>query len=110
MNKLGKIVAWQLTKGTVFAEVETMLTKLYDRAKSQGQVTNTVYVDDCCKLRNKIIWKRNRFHAIQRITRAVSKRHRHIQRFVSDLRLVFREDGDSETQRTSPHPLLINFD
>lgn len=122
MNKFGNIVAWQLTKGTGFEQIEDLLTELCHRAKCQGKSVVTVYIDDCCKLRRKIRHifgtetsvKLDVFHAIQRTTRTVSKRHKYCQSFVNDLRLVLRERGDSEVKRKSPTPspekIKLNLD
>ena len=50
MNKDGKIVMWQLTKGTSFVEIEELLRDLQHRAESQQCRIETAYIDDCCKL------------------------------------------------------------
>ena len=49
MNGEGQIVMWQLTKGTTFSQVQTLLKDLKERSSS----IQTVYIDDC-KLRAKI--------------------------------------------------------
>lgn len=112
MNKDGKIVTWQLTKGTGFNEIEELLRDLHNRAETQQCRIETVYIDDCCKLRKKIkeilgnntAVKLDLFHAIQRVTRTLSKRHEQTQRCLLDLRLVFRTDGDSGEKRMSHTP------
>ena len=38
------------------------------------------------------------FHATQRVTKTLSKRHNKFQSCIADLQLVFREDGDSGTR------------
>ena len=48
LNDQGQLLAWQ---GTSFAEVTVLLQALAERPKDE---LKTVYVDDCCKLRNKI--------------------------------------------------------
>lgn len=68
----------------------------------------TIYIDDCCKLRGKIasVFGRNisLFHAVQRITHTLRKKNPLVQKCMHDLRLVFREDGDSEQKRVSATP------
>ena len=47
MNGEGQVLTWQLTKGTAFAEIKTLLTNLRERCPS----IKIVYTDECCKLR-----------------------------------------------------------
>ena len=76
MNKKGQVITWQLTKGTAFVKIEPLLSELYHRATQQQQHIHTVYIDECCKLRNKIqsvfgadvSVRLDVFHAVQRIT------------------------------------------
>ena len=82
----------------------------------------TVYVDDCCKLRSKIenVFGKNIsvkldiFHAVQRISKTLRKRHPYRLQCLQDLRLVFRCDGDSGEKRLSTTPssekILLNFE
>ncbi len=82
----------------------------------------TVYVDDCCKLRNKIenVFGKNIsvkldiFHAVQRISKTLRKRHPYRLQCLQDLRLVFRCDGDSGEKRLSTTPssekILLSFE
>ena len=53
MNNKGQVVTWQLTKGTSFGQIEH-LSKLSHRALQQSQNIGTIYIDECCKLRNKV--------------------------------------------------------
>jgi len=109
MNNKGKVVSWQLTKGTSMLQVDKLFADLAQRAKD---TLETVYVDDCCKLRNKIqetfgknvSVKLDLFHAIQRITKTFSKKHPSFYSCIQDLRLVFRMKGDSEEKRLSSTP------
>lgn len=119
LNDQGKIVTWQLTKGTSFEEVVALLQNLVSRSDEN---LKTVYVDDCCKLRNKIenIFGKNIsvkldiFHAVQRISKTLRKRHPYRLQCLQDLRLVFRCDGDSGEKRLSTTPsserILLNFE
>ena len=109
LNADGKVITWQLTKGTTFDEVTVLLQNLASR--SNGNLKN-IYVDDCCKLRKKIenvfgnnvSVKLDLFHAIQRITKTLPKKHVHTLQCLQDLRLVFRCDGDSGEKRLSTTP------
>lgn len=50
------------------------------------------------------------FHAVQRITRTLPKKHPHFHKCVEDLRLVYRVDGDMGKQRllsTPPSDILL---
>ena len=54
MNDEGKVLTWQLTKGTSFEQVQPLLEDLHSRAQSQGQDIQIVYIDECCKLKRKV--------------------------------------------------------
>lgn len=122
MNDKGYILTWQLTKGTSFEEVRTLLEDLQVHGRTQGAQIQNLYVDDCCKLRNKIISvfgpqtkvKLDIFHAVQRMTRITNKQHTLFYKCVSKFRTVFREDGDSgETRVSDTHPpekIMENLD
>ena len=112
-NREGQVLTWQLTKGTSFSQVKTILLDLKERA----QHIQTVYIDECCKLREKVksvfgphvSVKLDLFHAVQRITRTLPKRHPLIGLCTQELRLVFRKDGDTGEKRmyATPAPSLI---
>ena len=109
LNDQGQVLTWQLTKGTSFAEVTVLLQVLAERPKDQ---LKTIYVDDCCKLRNKIknvfgpnvTVKLDLFHAVQRITKTIPKKHVHSVQCLQELKLVFRSDGDYGDKRLLPTP------
>ncbi len=71
-----------------------------------------VLIDDCCKLRRKIqavlgmdiAVKLDLFHAVQRITRTISRKCDVHFRCTQDLTQVFRADGDSEVNRKCSTP------
>ena len=75
----GQVLTWQLTKGTSSAEIENVLKNLHERSQSN---IKTIYADNCCKLRNKIIGifgsdieaKLDLFHAVQRISKTFSQK------------------------------------
>ena len=109
LNENGQVLTWQLTKGTSFAHITTLLQDLLERPNQQ---IKTVYVDECCKVRAKIksvfgpniIVKLDLFHAIQRITKTFSKKQTLTQECMLELRRVFRCDGDSGEKRLSNTP------
>lgn len=113
MNQDGQVLTWQLTNSTAFAEIENVLKDLKERAPH----INTIYIDDCCKLRRKIksvfgsdvSIKLDLFHATQRITRTLRKKSPLVHHCTQDLHLVFRESGDCEDRRMSdtPSPTVI---
>ena len=119
LNDRGKIVTWQLTKGTSFEEVTALLQNLASRSDDNMR---TVYVDDCCKLRSKIenvfgktvSVKLDLFHAVQRISKTLRKRHPYRLQCLQDLQIVFRCDGDSGETRLSTTPssekISLNFE
>jgi hypothetical protein len=112
MNGNGEIVAWQFTKGTSFENVRSLLDGLVRHSHKQGQPVTTVYVDDCCKLRKKIESvfglearvKLDLFHAVQRITKTLLKKHSLYQQCLFSLRQVFRVYGDSGQSRITDTP------
>lgn len=112
MNSKGQVITWQLTKGTSFVQIEPLLSDLHHRANQQKQQLQMVYIDDCCKLRNKIqsvfgtdvSVKLDVFHAVQRITKTLPKRHVLRKQCIQNLRQVFRKDGDSAEKRISHTP------
>ena len=118
MNERGKVLTWQLTKGTAFSQIGPLLSDLKERSPT----IKTVYIDDCCKLRQKITSllgdntsvKLDLFHATKRITQTLCKKHPLVHQCTEDLRLVFREDGDSEPKRylhtPGPDKMLQKFE
>ena len=117
MNDEGKVVTWQLTKGTSFEQVHTILEDLKNRTLGQGQQIKNVYIDECCELRKKVesvfgpstAVKLDLFHAVQRVTRTFHKRHSLFHQCLLKLRTVFRVDGDTGESRISntPSPEVI---
>ena len=112
MNGNGQVVTWQLTKGTSSDQVQTVLRDVFDRSSNQKQTIEVIYVDDCCKVHNKlkaffdgeVQIKLYLFHAVQRITRTLPKSHSYYQ-CVSELRSVFRQDRDIREERKVNTPL-----
>ena len=83
----------------------------------QQQPIECIYVDDCCKVWNilqtifgdKVEVKLDIFHAVQRITRTLSKRHSLYFQCISELRNVFHEFEDihEERQVSTPPPEVM---
>ena len=117
MNGNGQIVTWQLTSGTSLDQVQSVLRCVSERSKKQQQAIKYIYVDDCCKVRmklkrifgDKVEVKLDIFHAVQRITRTLSKRHSLVFQCISELHNVFREFGDIHEERkvSTPPPEVI---
>ena len=92
MNGNGQIVNWQFTKDL-----------------PQKNDISFVYEDDCCKMRPKIIrifgtGVKVNFMLVHRITRTLPKRHPLFYQCVSELRTVFRVDGDIGKNRKCNTP------
>ena len=119
LNEDGQAVAWQLTNSTSLDEVCKLLCDLKERIETSKL---TIYVDNCCQIRKKLqqifgmdtIVKLDVFHAVQRITRAMSKRHILFYPCMNDLRMVFRDPTDIGKKRTMNTPssslMLTNMD
>ena len=111
LNEIGQVVTWQLTNSTSFNEIDKILFDLRDRVEVDGSQL-TVYVDNCCQVRSKLqkvfgmntLVKLDLLHAVQRITRAMSKRHALFYPCLNDLRMVFRCPRDIGKTRTISTP------
>ena len=117
LNDVGQILSWQLVPDTSLDTVWDMLKEIKERFQAKGKMLREIYVDDCCKVRNKLqsifgettIIKLDLFHAIQRVTRKASKRHSLFSDFISSFKLVFRDPtalGDARLMDT-PDPLTL---
>ena len=118
LNEVGQVVAWQLTSSTSIDEVSSMLLEL----KCRILQPITVYVENCCQLRPKLIELFRQdvtdsldiFHAVQRLVRFMSKRHPMFNRCLRDLKLVFRSSSDIGKSRRKPTPdsnqIIMNLD
>ncbi len=101
MNEIGQVIAWQLTKTTSLDETKLLFNNLATRL-TKDRSNLLIFVDNCCTLRDKLIGmmgsnivvKLDLFHAVQRITKTISKRHPFFHRCMADLKLVFRDPND----------------
>lgn len=112
MNEVGQVIAWQLTKSTSIDEVHNLLQNVAGRLHLESSTLFPIYVDNCCLLRQKllhsigpnIVIKLDLFHAVQRITKTLPKRHPFFHQCVDELKLVFRQTNDLGRKRTAPTP------
>jgi hypothetical protein len=112
LNQDGEVLTWKLTKSLKFASVEEQLICLQQRLLKQGKCVHEFYIDNCCVWRKKLqqIFGStlkvllDLFHAVQRITIKMSKRHPLNSHCVNDLRLVFRDPTDSGHDRMKATP------
>ena len=101
-NSDGKILSWQFTRGPSFVQVKKLLNLIHQRAVAQNITIAVVYIDNCCQWKrllqeefgNDLLVKLDLFHAIQRITSKMPKRHSFYGAYISDLRVVFRARGN----------------
>ena len=112
LDNLGRVLTWQFTNGTSFDDIELLLNNLHHRFKNQGCMIKQVFIDNCCHWRKKIksIFGNETdvyldlFHAVQRVSRVLSRKHPLYMTCISDLRRVFRSPGDIGIDRCKPTP------
>lgn len=117
MNERGQIVTWQLTQTQGFENIRRLLRQLFTRLFSQGKNVKEFYIDNCCHWRKKrqevfgssLAVKLDLFHAFQRISTKISKRHPFYSKCLKDLRLMFRDPSDlGETRaKETPEPNIL---
>ena len=118
LNEEGIVVSWQFTKSTSLEEVKPLLVALKERIELHEHTPLTVYVDNCCHVRrqlkeifgNDVLVKLDLFHAVQRITRSMSKHHPLFMSCVHDFRMSLRDPVDLGKRRTmhTPDIAVIN--
>ena len=116
LNECGQVVAWQLTKGTSFEKVRTLLTNLYAHGNNKLTTLTNFYTDNCCAWRGKLkeVFGKNvevkldPFHAIERIIKMIPKRGKKdsvtkmIRRtMTNDFTMIFRDPSDHGPSRTT---------
>ena len=112
LNNIGQVIAWQLTQSTSVDETKDLLSSLVERLHRSRAEIAAVYVDNCCTVRNKlqdyfgqqVSIQLDIFHAVQRITRVLSKRHPLYCQVLKDIKLLFRDPKDTGQDRTLPTP------
>ena len=121
MNEDGIVLAWQLTRGTGFARVKTLLIRIKNRLSKSGITLEGFSIDNCCAWRlllqgvfGVIPVKLDLFHAVQRIASKIKKRHPLRRQCLDSFRLVFRMPGDIGKERKKSTPsrlvMLTNLD
>lgn len=114
LNSEGQVLSWKITKGLALHHVQDMLESLRNRLHQQGVSLKEFYVDNCCSLRQKLqqIFGSHLqvyldvFHAIQRISKKIPKKHPYNSECLKSLRLVFRQPGDQGKDRTMSTPSI----
>ena len=124
LNAAGQVVTWKMTESLKLDDAEPILRALHNRLQRQSVHLQEFYVDNCCALRPKlqaIFGSQLKvlldvFHAVQRISRKIPKRHPYNSECLKSLRLVFRSPSDQGSVRTQPTPpidvlrmQLLNF-
>ena len=111
LNNIGQVIAWQLTQSTSVDKTKDLLSSLVERLHRSRAEIAAVYVDNCCTVRNKLYTRLLRptgvhtiGHAVQRITRVLSKRHPLYCQVLKDIKLLFRDPKDTGQDRTLPTP------
>ena len=113
LNEVGQVLTYKLTKGTAMSRVEDILKNLKCRFDQQKVTCDTIFVDDCCKVRSKLQQifpnlsvKLDLFHAIQRVTSKVPKDRKHYlsSSFIDDFKMIFRGDLDQGEIREMETP------
>ena len=115
LNDEGQVLTWQLTNSTSFDEVMPLLTALKKRIQNRPLI---IYVDNCCQVKKKlqaifgedVIVKLDLFHAVQRVTRVMSKKHALFHTCMQDLRMIFREPTDIWEKRTMKTPSSVQIE
>ena len=94
-----------------FDEVKPLFETLSLDFKNRGVKLLGIYIDNCCKWRHllksyfpNVPIKLDLFHAIQRITKKVSKRSHIFAELCKDYSLVFRDQRDQTIERKLPTP------
>ena len=113
LNNEGKVISWQFTNGTSFCYIQTLLKNLKQRFERLGTTIQKITIDNCCQWRNKlqdlfgsdVTVCLDIFHAVQRVSRTLPKKHKLFHQCINDLRFVFRTDGDIGLKRCKATPL-----
>lgn len=112
MNEHGQVVSWQFTKTTSLDEVVMQLHNLCNRRSQSCWLPFTIFVDACCSQRQKLqqifgedaVVSLDIFHAVQRVTRKLSKRHPFFFECMNDFKTVFCSPTDIGKKRKQSTP------
>ena len=104
--------------GTAYRAINDGMLSLKSRLSSKAMALKMVIIDNCCMWRRKLKGafgedvevKLDLFHAVKRVTTALSKKHVYFYSAVQDFRLVFRSFGDGGIYRkqSTPPPSVIH--
>ena len=83
LNEIGQVLTWKFTKGESYDEVQTLLDGLHQRLIFLRAPVKVIIIDNCCHWKyllkrtfgDNVKIKLDLFHAVQRVTRTISKRH-----------------------------------
>ena len=117
MNADGQVLSWKLTKTLTFDDIQGCLLALQEGLEKHGEQVEQFFLDTCCSLRSKLQSMFGSqlkvyldiFHAVQRITKKLPKRHPYHQDCLRSLRLAFRDPTDQGPVRTknTPFPHIL---
>jgi len=109
------VISWQFTNGTSFCYTQALLKNLKQRFEKLGTTIQKKTIDNYCQWRNKlqdipvfgsdVTICLDIFHAVQRVSRALPKKHKLFHQCINDLRFVFRTGGDIGLKRCKATPL-----
>ena len=114
MNANGRVLTWKLTKSIKFDNVTDIFLALHHRLQTQSNPVKDITIDNCCSWRKKlhtifgtdIKVSLDIFHAVQRVMRTISKKHKLSHLFCEQFRLIFRgkHDKGQTCTLTTPNP------
>jgi len=107
LNENGLVKGFQLTMGTSFEKV----TDLFEELALINSELQYLFVDNCCTVKNNLqkffphaSIKLDIFHAVQRLTKHMTKRHPFFNEAVKCIGMVFRCPEDIGKERKFPTP------
>ena len=112
LNSNGEVLSWKLTKSLCFASIEDQLLNLKQRLSNRKIFLEEFYIDNCCSWRHKLqdVFGSNLkvfldiFHAVQRVSKKIPKRHAFYGECIKDLKFAFRDPSDKGSKRLKPTP------
>lgn len=111
LNENVEVLTWRFTKSTSSSEIEDLLQTLKSRLDKEGKTLEMVVVDDCCHVANVyerffpgVKIKLDLFHACMRVVQTISKSHSFSKTFSGKLSMIFRRNGDLDSERTMSTP------
>lgn len=117
LNENGLVLTWAFTEKENFEEISPLLTSLRDRLCEKSIALSHACIDNCCKWAQLLGGvfgpglevKLDIFHALQRITRTISKAKRLTKECMDDLKSVVRARNDLFGNRKmhTPSPEII---